>query len=138
MDQSEHRLQSDSETEGLGQRLAKSLKAGDVVLLHGVLGAGKTTLVRGLLRALGHEGPVKSPTFNIVQSFETTPPVVHIDLYRVKTHQGLGIEDYLASHLVLIEWPDRAAGLIDPDACWQVTLVIEGNGRKATVTPPAR
>src|SRR5512145_982179 len=99
----------------LGARLASEWRAGEVVFLDGPLGAGKSTLVRGVLHALGHLGPVRSPTFNLMQSFETTPPVLHVDLYRVKSHAGLGIEDYLDTHLCLIEWPDRAVGLVEEE-----------------------
>jgi tRNA threonylcarbamoyladenosine biosynthesis protein TsaE len=87
-------------------------------------GAVKTTLVRGLVEALGHHGSTRSPTFNLLQVFDTVPPVLHADLYRVGSSEGLGIEDYLDTHVVLIEWPDRAAGLTnDP---WQIHIETEG------------
>ena len=109
---------------------------GDVVLLSGELGAGKTTFARGLLEALGHEGPVRSPTFNLVQTFDTHPPVMHADLYRVQSYEGIGIEDYLDSHLCLIEWPDRAEGLANPDDVWKVHFEFTPTGRRITVSPP--
>ena len=65
--------------------------------------------VRGFLGALGHLGAVRSPTFNLIQTFETTPPVVHADLYRLDSAEGLGLEDYLTDSVALIEWPERAA-----------------------------
>jgi len=117
----------------LGASLGLRLKAGDVVLLEGELGAGKTTLVRGLLEGLGHLGPVRSPTFNLVQTFDTSPPVMHADLYRVGSYEGIGLEDYLETHLCLIEWPDRATGLIDPELCWRVRIEFLGEGREVTV-----
>ena len=133
-----HALPDEAATRALGAGLATSLRAGDVVLLKGELGAGKTTLVRGLLKALGHTGPVRSPTFNLVQTFDTDPPIMHADLYRVATHKGIGIEDYLATHLCLIEWPDRAEGLVAVVTAWLVELDFAGDGRTARVTPPQR
>lgn len=130
-------LPDESATRLLGAKLSCELKAGDVVLLSGKLGAGKTTLVRGLLKALGHTGPVRSPTFNLIQVFDTSPPVMHADLYRVKSYLGIGIEEYLDTHLCLIEWPDRAEGLVDPSVCWNVALAFADEGRTAEVTPPA-
>lgn len=129
-------LPDEAATRALGAKLASELKAGDVVLVSGELGTGKTTLVRGLLEALGHTDPVRSPTFNLVQLFDTDPPVMHADLYRVKSHAGIGIEDYLETHLCLIEWPDRARGLTDPSTCWRVILMFADKGRTAEVTPP--
>ena len=129
-------LKDEAATRALGAELAKKLKPGDVVLLSGELGAGKTTLVRGLVEALGHVGPVRSPTFNLIQTFATNPPVMHADLYRVKSCQGIGIEDYLSNHVCLIEWPDRAEGLIDFDDCWRVAIEFAEIGREATVVQP--
>lgn len=134
----ERELPDEAATRLLGAELSSRLKAGDVVFLHGDLGAGKTTLVRGLLEALGHTEPVRSPTFNIVQTFETDPPVMHADLYRVESWRGTGVEDYLDSHLCLIEWPERAGGLIDPDLAWHVVIKFAGAGRTALVRPPQR
>ena len=129
-------LKDEAATRALGAELAKKLKPGDVVLLSGELGAGKTTLVRGLVEALGHVGPVRSPTFNLIQTFATNPPVMHADLYRVKSYQGIGVEDYLSTHVCLIEWPDRAEGLIDFDDCWRVAIEFAEIGREATVVQP--
>jgi tRNA threonylcarbamoyladenosine biosynthesis protein TsaE len=131
-------LQDEAATRALGAELAQKLQPGDIVLLSGELGAGKTTLVRGLVEALGHQGAVRSPTFNLIQTFDTDPPVMHADLYRVKSHQGIGLEDYFQTHVCLVEWPDRAAGLVDPNDCWQVCIQFAGQGRDATVTPPQK
>lgn len=120
----------------LGAELAHRFAAGDVVFLHGDLGAGKTTLVRGLLNALGFDGPVRSPTFNLVQTFATQPPVMHADLYRVPSYEGIGLEDYLDTHLCLIEWPDRAAGLIDDAKCWHVRIDFVDEGRRVEIQSP--
>jgi tRNA threonylcarbamoyladenosine biosynthesis protein TsaE len=120
----------------LGATLASRLNPGAVVLLDGELGVGKTTLVRGLVSELGITEPVRSPTFNLVQVFSTTPPVLHADLYRVKSCDGLGIEDYLDTHVCLVEWPDRAEGLIPEDEAWLVKISFEGEGRHVAISPP--
>ena len=126
-------LADEGATRALGAALARRLGAGALVRLEGPLGAGKTTLVRGLLEALGHEGPVRSPTFNLLQSFDTDPPVLHADLYRVASAEGTGLEDYLDSHLVLVEWPDRLPE--DPEH-WRVEIAFDGEGRTARIRKP--
>ena len=103
---------SAAETEAIGAELAAGLEPGDVVLVSGDLGAGKTTLIRGACRALGVEGPVTSPTFTIGQRYEGRHPVSHIDLFRLATLEdedpGL-LEDYLTRDAIaFIEWPDAA------------------------------
>lgn len=120
----------------LGAEWGRRLKVGDVVLLEGDLGAGKTTLVRGLLEGLGYAGAVRSPTFNLIQTFPTRPPVMHADLYRVPSYEGIGLEDYLDTHLCLIEWPDRAGGLIDPALCHRVKIEFERQGRRVIIEGP--
>ena len=127
---------SEGETRDLAGQLARGARPGDVLLLEGPLGAGKTTFVRGFLEALGHVGPVRSPTFNLVQTFETNPPVMHADLYRVKGWQGIGLEDYLETHACLVEWPDRLSGLIDPRECWQIQIAFHEEGRSIEIQPP--
>lgn len=122
-------------TREVGALLAPDMKAGDTVLLEGPLGAGKTTLVRGLLKSLGYDGPVRSPTFNLLQVFPTDPPVLHADLYRLSNAQGIGLEDYLGTHLCLIEWPDRAPDLSRPES-WRITIEFEDGGRRITVCRP--
>lgn len=128
-------LENEEATRALGAALARRLRPGDLVRLDGPLGAGKTTLVRGLLEALGHTGPVRSPTFNLLQAFDTDPPVLHADLYRVASAEGTGIEDYLDSHVVLVEWPDR---LPWEENHWQVTIAFKDLGRTATIAEPGR
>ncbi len=130
-------LKDSAATQNWAAEVAPQLAAGDVVLLDGPLGAGKTTWVRGLLAALGFDGPVRSPTFNLIQTFETDPPVMHADLYRVKSYEGIGLEDYLETHLCLIEWPDRAEGLVDPASCWRLHIDFADGGRQASLTLPA-
>jgi tRNA threonylcarbamoyladenosine biosynthesis protein TsaE len=114
------------------------LKPGDTVYLYGDLGAGKTTLVRGFVESHGEQKTVRSPTFNLLQVFETNPPVLHADLYRVKNHHGLGIEDYLETHVCFIEWPDRAKGLLKEDEVWQIYIAFAGEAREVEVTPPKK
>ena len=106
---------SAAETEALGARIAARLRPGDVVLLSGDLGAGKTTLVRGACRALGVTGPVTSPTFTIGQRYEGERlSVSHLDLYRLQSLEGEDpalLDDYLgADGIAFVEWP--AAGAI--------------------------
>jgi tRNA threonylcarbamoyladenosine biosynthesis protein TsaE len=106
------RTGSPAETEALGERLAAELDPGDVVLVSGELGAGKTTLIRGAARALGVSEPVTSPTFMIGRTYEGRVPVSHLDLYRLteldQEHQAL-LDDYVTPEAVsFIEWP-RAA-----------------------------
>lgn len=123
-------------TRAEGERLALELQPGDVVFLSGDLGAGKTTLVRGLLEALGWKGVVRSPTFTLLQAYPTSPPVLHTDLYRVEGWEGLGLEDYLEDHVLLVEWPDRANGLVPESEAWRVHIEFAGNGRDITTVRP--
>lgn len=127
---------SEEAMKALGAELVASWSAGDVVLLFGDLGAGKTTLVRGMMAGLGWTEAVRSPTFTLLQTYPTEPPVVHADLYRVKSYEGIGLEEYLDDHLVLIEWPDRAEGLVEFDECWQVWIEFLENGRRVRVLAP--
>lgn len=107
---------SPAETEALGAELAASLKPGNVVLISGELGSGKTTLVRGAARALGVTGLVTSPTFTVGQRYPGPVPVAHIDLYRIENleHEDPDLlSDYLAPDTItFVEWPRRElAGL---------------------------
>jgi tRNA threonylcarbamoyladenosine biosynthesis protein TsaE len=105
---------SAAETEALGARVAGRLAAGDVVVLSGEVGAGKTTLIRGACRALGITGPVTSPTFTIGQRYAGgRVPVSHLDLYRLESLEGEDpalLDDYLgADEIAFVEWPAAAA-----------------------------
>jgi tRNA threonylcarbamoyladenosine biosynthesis protein TsaE len=108
------RTTSAEETEALGARIAAGLRPGDVVLVAGELGAGKTTLVRGACRALGVTAPVTSPTFTIGQRYDGAVPVAHLDLFRVESldaeEPGL-LADYIDPGTIgFVEWPpDRLA-----------------------------
>jgi tRNA threonylcarbamoyl adenosine modification protein YjeE len=128
-------------TARLGEAIAQGLRAGDAVALWGDLGAGKTTLARAILRALGVTEDVPSPTFTIVQSYDTNRLVVsHYDLYRIKSAremQELGFDDALLDGAALVEWPERAPEALPPDAL-HVRLDIYGGVRNARLTGPAR
>jgi tRNA threonylcarbamoyladenosine biosynthesis protein TsaE len=128
----------ESAMRAIGSELSRRLRIGDVVLLEGDLGAGKTTLARGILEGLGFPEFVRSPTFNLIQTYPTDPPVLHADLYRVQSYRGLGIEDYLDTHICLVEWPDRAVGLVEPDACWRISIQFGGPGREVEISLPDR
>lgn len=135
-------LAGTASTEALGAGIARALKPGDGVLLKGDLGAGKTTLARAILRALGVEEAVPSPTFTLVQSYETARlPVRHYDLYRIEHASELdelGLDDALAEGAVLIEWPERAAARM-PGGALTVELAIAGDdARAARLSGPAR
>lgn len=114
----------------------KNLKAGDHVLLEGPLGVGKTTFVRGMLEALNYHGLVRSPTYNLLQAFDTSPPVLHADLYRLEGASGLGLEDYLSTHIVCVEWPDRLKGLIEAEQAYTVRISFSDPGRTIEITEP--
>ena len=123
----------------LGARIASQLRVGDVVALSGGLGAGKTTLARAIIAALGHEGEVPSPTFTIVETYDgLAPPLIHADFYRLK-HPGeaaeIGLDDYREGAALVAEWPDHAGGFEEEAGCLAITLEIVGEGRRAIVEP---
>lgn len=132
-------LPDEQATERLGRALAARLRAGDAVALFGTLGAGKTTLARGVLRGLGFAGDVASPTFPIVQIYETSPPLWHVDLYRIEHPEELaelGLDDARADAALLIEWPERLPRLW-PDTL-RLSLAIQPDGARAlTAEVPA-
>ena len=134
-------LADESQTIALGQQVATQVTAPAVLYLHGELGAGKTTFSRGFLQGRGHTGSVKSPTYTLVEPYESLAeaPVFHLDLYRLGESgelEYLGIEDYLtANGILLIEWPERAEGRL-PEATLDITLVTEGSGRVAHLRSP--
>ena len=138
----ELRLADADATLAAGARLAEVVAPGDVILLSGSLGMGKTSLARGLLAALGLAGEAPSPSFAIVQPYEPPEvrvPVLHVDLYRIE-HPGeldeLGLEEALYDSVLLIEWPERAPGRW-PDAL-RLTIEPDGAGRLLTAQlPPA-
>ncbi len=133
-------------TTALGRALAPRLAKGEAVLLYGPLGMGKSTLARGLIRALvGENEDVPSPTFTLVQFYEThdpekSPPVAHFDLYRLTRPEEafeIGLDEALDVGAALIEWPERLgddpARVLGPDIL-TITLEERGEGRHATVS----
>jgi len=121
-------------TEALGRRLAGQLRRGDSVALFGELGTGKTTLARGILAGLGHDGDVASPTFPIVIPYETLRlPAWHVDLYRIEDPAELGqlaLDEALDEGVLLIEWPDRLGDALWPHSL-RLTLRREAPGVRA-------
>ena len=137
------RLADEGAMMALGEKLAGVLRAGDVVTLSGPLGAGKTTLARGLLAALGLEGEAPSPSYAIVQSYappEVTLPVLHVDLYRIEAEDELyelGLDDARHDGALLVEWPERVAARWFHDALRLTLSVAEDGVRALTVEVPA-
>jgi len=127
-------------TQRLGAKIASGLKCGDAVALWGELGAGKTTLARAILVALGVREEVPSPTFTLVQRYDTEPAIAHYDLYRLRSAREmdeLGLEDALGQGAVLVEWPERAPEALPLDAL-HVRLVLHDSMRVARLTGPVR
>ena len=130
----EHTLADEQDTVALGAALACVLRQG-CVFLRGDLGAGKTTLVRGWLQALGHDGAVKSPTYTLVEPYALGGrEVFHFDLYRLADPEELeligGREYFAPQNLCLLEWPDQGAGFVPPPEL-EVQLEVSGNSRQA-------
>jgi len=127
--------------DALGARIAGSLREGDVVALSGGLGAGKTTLARAILSALGYAGEVPSPTFTIIETYDpplVRLPMVHADFYRLENPRDaieLGLADYRDGAALIAEWPDHAGGFDHEAQCLAIRLESVGKGRKAIVEP---
>lgn len=136
-------LPDDAATEALGAALARALgpAPGGVVYLQGPLGAGKTTLARGWLRALGVTGSIRSPTYTLIEPYTLAGgrELLHLDLYRLKTPDelvGLGLDDWSPSRVWwLVEWPECGAGQLPPPTV-RVQLAADGEGRQARIETP--
>jgi len=130
-------LPDEAATLGFGEKLAQVLQPGLFVALSGELGSGKTTLARGMLRGLGYEGKVKSPTYTLVEHYKLSRlDLYHFDFYRFKDSRELleaGFRDDFDSRKVcLIEWPERAQDLL-PIADLSVSLMEERGGRRVRI-----
>jgi tRNA threonylcarbamoyladenosine biosynthesis protein TsaE len=128
---------SPEETEALAARLAAQLRPGDVVALSGDLGTGKTTFVRGAARALGATGAVASPTFTIGHRYEATPPVAHLDLYRL---DGLDpsewgdLEPYFDGTVAFVEWPEHGRAWLPPARVAVTLSHVDERHRRIQIT----
>ncbi|HET7730621.1 MAG TPA: tRNA (adenosine(37)-N6)-threonylcarbamoyltransferase complex ATPase subunit type 1 TsaE [Usitatibacter sp.] len=132
-------LPDEAATLALGAAMGPCVEPGLVVFLHGELGAGKTTLVRGLLRGLGHAGRVKSPTYSLVEVYEVSRlNFHHFDFYRFSDPRewiDAGFrESFNGRDVILVEWPEKAAGRLPP-ADLEITLTSSGSGRSASLRP---
>lgn len=122
-----------------GADIAAQLRPGDVIALSGGLGAGKTTLARAIIAALGHGGEVPSPSFAIIELYdgpEMRVPLVHADFYRLERPadaQELGLDDYRDGAALIAEWPENAGGFAHDPACLAISLEYGGEGRIAIV-----
>ncbi|MEX2367344.1 MAG: tRNA (adenosine(37)-N6)-threonylcarbamoyltransferase complex ATPase subunit type 1 TsaE [Pseudohongiellaceae bacterium] len=140
MNANAHFLADESATESFGATLARLCALQGLITLSGDLGSGKTTLSRGLIRAAGHQGAVKSPTFTIVEPYElATGRIMHFDLYRLEDPEELeylGFRDYLdGKTLCLVEWPEKAGSLLPP-ADLALTLKLQDRGRIVSWSTP--
>jgi tRNA threonylcarbamoyladenosine biosynthesis protein TsaE len=127
---------SAAETEAAAARLAPLLRAGDVVSVAGELGAGKTTFVRGAARALGVEQPVSSPTYTIGHLYAGTPPVAHLDLYRLAGigPEGWGdLEPYFDGTIAFVEWPEHAGAWLPPVRAAVTLAYVDDATRRITI-----
>jgi tRNA threonylcarbamoyladenosine biosynthesis protein TsaE len=122
-------LSSIEASQAFGASWAADLMGGEIIALHGVLGAGKTQLVKGLARGLGFTGDVTSPTFTIIHEYlGGRLPLYHVDLYRIRHEKeavDMGLEEYLPGDgVTVIEWPDRIPSLLPPQARhWELEVV---------------
>lgn len=127
-------VKSEQEMLELGERLARVLHKGDIVVFEGELGSGKTTLIRGILHGLGWKEAVRSPTFNLFAVYDTDPPVLHADFYRIHSTFGTGIEDYFDTHLCLVEWPKAMLNSVDMVVEKRVVIQYEGDSRRVNLS----
>ena len=130
-------LADEAATVSIGSKLASCIDSGAVIFLHGDLGAGKTTLTRGVVQGFGHTGKVKSPTYTLVEPYELAQQnIYHFDLYRLADPEELefmGIRDYFENNSVcLIEWPEKGAGML-AQADLEITMKYDDSARQITI-----
>jgi len=136
-------LHTPEDSLALGRRLAELVRPGDVIALSGPLGAGKTSIARGLLAALGLQDEAPSPSFAIVQPYEPPEvrfPVLHVDLYRIddpSEAEELGLDDARYDSLLIVEWPERLGDAAWHDALWLSLDVAPDGARVLTAKVPA-
>lgn len=126
--------EGDQAMEVVGAAIGNAMQGRGIIYLQGDLGAGKTTLSRGLIRGRGHQGAVKSPTFTLVEPYElASGSIYHFDLYRLldpEELEFLGVRDYFSPEsLCLVEWPDKGKGVL-PSADLTITISPKGSGRQ--------
>ena len=125
--------------QALGSGIAEALQVGDVLALSGGLGAGKTTLARAIIAALGYQGEVPSPSFAIIETYDpplVRLPLVHADFYRLRRPaeaEEIGLDDYRDGAVLIAEWPENAGGFGHESGCLSILLETAGSGRIATV-----
>ena len=124
----------------LGEKIASKLNGGDIILLQGELGAGKTTMSKGIAKGLGITDEIVSPTFTLMNVYENGK-LVHIDTYRLENAGGLleiGVEDYLgqADTITIVEWPEKIKELLNNKKTIEISIVKQDdNSREITITP---
>ena len=137
------KIDSPAAMEALGQELAAMLRTGDIVTLEGDLGAGKTTLARGVLAGLGYTQDVSSPSFAIIHSYEPPEvrlPIAHIDFYRLEDKgewEELGLDEMALHGAMIVEWPEKGPDWIRRDAL-AVRIEFEGTGARRLTVEPGR
>lgn len=129
-------ITSEEGMEELGKELAQKCfmlsPESFIIYLKGQLGAGKTTLVRGFLRAMDYQGVVKSPTYTLVETYDFSPKINHFDFYRIRAPEELeyiGVREYFSDSYCLVEWPEKAQGMLPLDDL-TVNILIEGLTRQ--------
>ena len=124
----------------LGEKIASKLTGGDIILLQGELGAGKTTMSKGIAKGLEITDEIVSPTFTLMNVYENGK-LVHIDTYRLENADGLleiGVEDYLgqADTITIVEWPEKIKNLLDNKKTIEISIVKQDdNSREISITP---
>lgn len=123
--------------QAVAAELVPKLQAGDVVFLSGEMGVGKTCLARAVIRACGHLGPVRSPTYPIYILYPLNPPILHADLYRLDSLEGTDLVEAMEGCISLVEWPERVEAFAKHASPWRVLILEQGEGRQVSIEPPS-